>query len=294
MKELKRSESFSAAYPYLLPDQQTRMSFRFIPPGLFHMGNTGGHSPEPDTEPVHPVEIAGFWMAIFPVTNEQFRAFVQTTRYRTRREQAPDEHPFWSDYAGPDQAQHPVIAVNWLDAVAFCHWAGLRLATEAEWEYAARGGLDGAEFPWGDAPPSNQCNWRHSQRRPALTRFSSLGGVTPVDSYPPNAYGLHDMAGNVWEWVADAYQSDYYRNSPVHQPVGPTCDDNGLSSVLPDWSQPQANISPQSLRVSRGGCWENQDFGLRCCERIFAHADTRNKPHVSGFRCALNLPPPPL
>jgi formylglycine-generating enzyme required for sulfatase activity len=122
-----------------------------------------------------------------------------------------------------------------------------------------------------------------------MIRFSELGGPTPVGSYPPNGYGLHDMAGNVWEWVANAYQADYYSRSPIRNPAGPDRDYKGLLTPLPDWNLSQAGIPAVSYRVSRGGCWENQDFGLRCCERIFARANTRNKPLVSGFRCALRL-----
>jgi formylglycine-generating enzyme required for sulfatase activity len=269
-----------------LPGAGVTMKFASIPAGSFTMGDCCGTSPEADTRPAHRVEmIDAFACAIYPVTNAQYAAFVDATGYVTQRERSRAERPFWHEYR--DHPNHPVIAINWLDAAAFCHWAGLRLLTEAEWEYAARGGLAGREFPWGDEAPASRCNWRGAAHRPGLLRFSDLGGLTPVGSYAANGYGLHDMSGNVWEWVADAYRADYYKSSPAANPRGPATDYRGKASPPPDWSRIDAGISPTSYRVSRGGCWENQDFGLRCCERIFARAGTRSKPQVSGFRCAL-------
>jgi formylglycine-generating enzyme required for sulfatase activity len=270
-----------------LPGNTISMPFRRIPAGSFMMGDCQKSSPEPDTRPAHRVTIDEFWCGIHPVTNAQYRAFVDATGYLTMRERARPERPFWNEFA--EYEAHPVIGINWLDAAAFCQWAGLRLMTEAEWEYAARGGLEGAEFPWGNEPAGDRCNWRSARKKPSLLRFSDWGGLTPVDSYAPNGYGLFDMSGNVWEWVSDAYRPDYYRSSPASNPRGPASDYRGTASPAPDWSLPDAGIPANSYRVSRGGCWENQDFGIRVCERIFARASTRNKPHVGSFRCALRL-----
>ena len=175
-----RASAPSETRDHPLPGSRITMTFRALPSASFLMGDCRKTSPEPDTRPAHRVEIDSFASAVHPVTNAQFQAFVDATGYQTQRERARPERPYWSDDA--EYPHHPVIAINWLDAAAFCHWAGLRLMTEAEWEYASRGGLEGREFPWGDEPPASRCNWRDWAHRPELLRFSDLGGLTPVGS----------------------------------------------------------------------------------------------------------------
>ncbi len=135
----------------------------------------------------------------------------------------------WRHPDGPDstidgKGRHPVVQVSWNDAVAYARWVGKRLPTEAEWEYAARGGLDRKRYAWGDEQKPGgkwQANIWQGQFPKVDTAEDGYAGTAPVGSYAANGFGLHDMAGNVWEWVADWYDADYYANSPATNPRGP-------------------------------------------------------------------------
>jgi formylglycine-generating enzyme required for sulfatase activity len=154
---------------------------------------------------------------------------------------------------GPDYPDHPVVSVSWYDATAYAEWVGKRLPTEAEWEYAARGGLKGASYPQGAQVDSTQTNYSRS----------GFGGTLAVSSLPPNGYGLHEMAGNVVEWVADYYDNDYFRTCPVANPPGP---ESG------------------KFRVIRGGGWYS---GPGCVRVDFRNALPSNFGDFNvGFRCA--------
>jgi formylglycine-generating enzyme required for sulfatase activity len=288
-----------------LPDGGPNIELALIPGGPFTMGDVLGTSPERDTRPAHEVELAPFFIATTTVTNEQFAHFVHQAGYRTVREHAIAEgrlekgaEHVWSRYALPGRERYPVICVNWIDAAAFASWAGLRLPTEAEWEKAARGGVAGADYPWGNAHPHldesarDLCNWRGARYKPGLVPLDRNGwGIVPVASYPPNGYGLHDTSGNVWEWVADVYDDRYYASSPRRNPLGPAIDSNSRPGPLVYWRDgDHSRVNPSAYRVIRGGAWDNEKFGLRCCERIFASAATLNKPLVSGFRVAAGVP----
>jgi formylglycine-generating enzyme len=223
-----------------------------IPGGTFRMGSDRHY---PEEAPVHTVTVDGFWIDPTPVTNAQFREFVQATGYVTWAEIAPDPKDYpgarpemlkagglvfappskpvdladWSQWwrftfgatwrcpygrgshiGGLDD--HPVVQVAFRDAEAYARWAGKELPTEAEWEFAACGGRDGAEFAWGDAfmPEGRHManTWQGSFPH-ENTREDGWARTSPVRSYPPNGYGLYDMIGNVWEWTTDWYSTKH-------------------------------------------------------------------------------------
>jgi formylglycine-generating enzyme required for sulfatase activity len=175
----------------------------------------------------------------------------------------PQETCFLEDYPFGDasKATHPATCVNWYRAQAYCEWARARLPTEAEWEYAARGNSARA-YPWGNDVPS--CD---------LANYSGcVGDTTPVGSYPAGASwcGALDMAGNVWEWVADGYDSDYYSNSSYRNPTGP-------SSSLGD--------DGREWRTVRGGSWSHIPYDIRPTTRSGWPAQNPIS-RYGGFRCA--------
>lgn len=222
------------------------------------MGDHFAEGYEYDGEvPVHPVELDAFRIDVTTVTNAQFAAFVDATGYRTESEAfgfsavfhlatraAPADiegaatgTPWWhvvrgADWAHPagprsswqDIPDHPVVQVSWNDAVAYCRWAGRRLPTEAEWEYAARGGLTGQRYPWGnDLQPDGEhrCNIWQGEFPVRNTMDDGYLTTAPARHFPSNEYGLYQTSGNVWEWCADWFLPKYYRNSPPTNPQGP-------------------------------------------------------------------------
>ncbi|MET7754316.1 formylglycine-generating enzyme family protein [Streptomyces sp. NPDC005389] len=217
-----------------------------LPGGTFRMGDAFGEGYPADREgPVREVTVAPFAIAATAVTNARYAAFVEATGHRTDAERfgssfvfhlllrpAAERHvlgavpqaPWWLGVSGaawhaPEgpgsdlegRADHPVVHISHDDALAYCAWAGVRLPTEAEWEYAARGGLDGARYPWGDefTPGGREmCNtWLGTFPNRSERPGGHLGTV-PVTAYAPNGYGLHNTSGNVWEWCADAWDGE--------------------------------------------------------------------------------------
>lgn len=190
----------------------------------------------------------------------------------------------WRHPRGPTSqmngSKHPVIQVSWDDAVAYCHWLGKRLPTEAEWEWAARGGLKDKIYPWGDEPIDQgmvKANTWQGDFPYKNTLRDKYYYTSPVGSFKPNGYGLYDMAGNVWEWVSDWYDHDYYASSGktgVNNPKGP--------SISYDPDEPSI-----PKRVLRGGsflCNEGYCSGYRVAARMKSSPDTSME-HI-GFRCA--------
>ncbi|MBV9602201.1 MAG: formylglycine-generating enzyme family protein [Chloroflexi bacterium] len=272
-----------------------------LPGGTFLMGSDDPDTYPADGEgPVRPVRLDPFWIDATAVSNASFLTFVQTTGYVTDAEREgwsfvfhlllPDDFPttcaaaaapwwrqvFGADWRHPegpqshvaDRRNHPVVHVSWRDAAAYCRWAGKRLPTEAEWEYAARGGMDQRRFPWGDdLTPDGQHRMNVWQGTfPTLnTGDDGYVGTAPVDAYPPNGYGLFNMTGNVWEWCADWFSATFHLRSGRDNPSGP-----------PDGDR----------KVMRGGSYLcHQSY----CRRYRCAARSSNTPDSStgnlGFRC---------
>ena len=191
----------------------------------------------------------------------------------------------WKHPEGPQSTidgkdDHPVVHVSWYDAVAYAKWAGKRLPTEAEWEFAARGGLDARANVWGDAPFDEarpQCNIWQGEFPHRNTAKDGYERTAPAKSFPPNGYGLYDMAGNVWEWCADWYQRDLYRSRAGRLTVNPLGPERTIDPLRP--------FEPQ--RVQKGGsflCHDSYCSRYRPSARHGCSPDT-GMAHV-GFRCA--------
>jgi formylglycine-generating enzyme required for sulfatase activity len=214
--------------------------------------------PQDGEGPLHQVELEGFLMSSTAVKNAQFAAFVRETGYQTTAEQEGMSAVFYATFQGqrsdiitqvagvpwwlavqganwrhPDgpasgidgRQDHPVVHISWEDASAYCEWAGTRLPTEAEWEYAARGGVHGKRFAWGNELLLHgqwNCNIWQGQFPQENTAEDGYLTTAPVKTYRPNGYGLWQMAGNVWEWCQDWFAADYYSTgSLVTEPQGP-------------------------------------------------------------------------
>jgi len=266
---------YLSAYPNGEHAQEARNRMRrqmmLIPAGEFRMGSNDG---EEDEKPVHTVYLDAYYIDIYEITNLQFKKFLEANpQWRKDRIDRKYHNYYLEDWNGINypsgKADHPVVYVSWYAAAAYAQWAGKRLPTEAEWEKAARGGLVGKKYPLGDAISHDNANYDDTGGR------ALWSGTSPVGSFPANGYGLYDMAGNVWEWCADEYNSGYYSRSPKNNPKGPgvaiTFSNNDFTNV-------------KSRRVLRGGSWNYFTSILRCAYRDF------NEPaftfDLNGFRCA--------
>ena len=238
-----------------------------IPAGEFQMGSNFN----PDERPIHSVYIDAFYMDEYEVTNAEYAAFLNAKGKHTESDKTwlhIGSAPARIEYvAGVYRAKegyenHPVTYVSWYGAVAYAAWAGKRLPTEAEWEKAARGNLSGLTYPWGNTIDSSKANYdRH------------IGDTTAVGKYTANGYGLYDMAGNVWEWCLDGYDSGFYAVSPSQNPLSGA---NSIRWILDNYT------GVSSIRVLRGGSWHNTAQNVRVAAR-FTAPTTPNC--CSGFRC---------
>ncbi|MBF0285003.1 MAG: SUMF1/EgtB/PvdO family nonheme iron enzyme [Magnetococcales bacterium] len=215
-----------------------------LPGGILFMGSRTGQTNE---RPVVKVTLSPYRIALFPVTNAEYMQFLQTTGY------APPPRLPDPVFHLPD---HPVVAVTYDDALAYAHWAGGSLPTEAQWEFAAKGGVKFPQYPWGDDPPSA-----------ALANIDGISNATsPVDGCPAgkNPYGLYDLCGNVWEWCLDAYDAEWY-------------------AKLDRECQDPCNTKPtEARRVLRGGSFDAFATQGRCTFRFFASRNERSQ--SIGFR----------
>jgi formylglycine-generating enzyme required for sulfatase activity len=251
--------------------------FARVPAGEYGMGAEDG---DEDERPVRRVQLDAFHLSTHAVTNDQYVEFVRATghpppgvRDLPRIVTPAHEASFREIAAGyawrggeppRERGRHPVTLIGYSDAVAYCVWLStqlgraVRLPTEAEWECAARGGLEGRRYPWGDDIDPSRANFLPD---PGLKRHR---GTRPVGCYAPNRLELYDMSGNVWEWVADWYRPDAYRVSGTSNPRGP---------------------AEGALRLLRGGSWVTHDVAqLRCAHRHKVPADTYA--YSIGFRVA--------
>jgi formylglycine-generating enzyme len=282
-----------------------------LPGGTFLMGTENPEGFPTDGEgPVRAVTLDSFLMDRHSVTNALFGKFVAATGYKTEAERFGWSFVFWSHISkkrfaqlvedtvaaapwwckvrgarwdapeGPGsdvrkRGDYPVVHVSWNDAQAYCAWSGQRLPTEAEWEYAARGGLEQKLYPWGDKlrpGGEHRCNIWQGEFPKNDTGDDGYAGTSPVEAFPPNGYGLYSITGNAWEWCADWFDAEFHRTASLVNPQGP----------------------PQGVaRVMKGGsflCHKSY------CNRYRLGARTGNTPDSSaaniGFRCALSVSKP--
>jgi len=228
------------------PPTKIGMEMVYIPAGNFLMGS---ELSDRNQRPQHKVFLDAFWIDQTEVTNAQYQECVKEGACGS-----PHEVDYFKD---SKYNNHPIIYVSWDEAQTFCAWAGKRLPTEAEWEKTARGD-DGRTYPWGNLKPNS-----------SLTNyFDNKKGSSEVGSYPAGAspYGAMDMAGNVWEWTADWYSPEYYKISPVRNPMGPEFGEK---------------------RVVRGGSWFSlTEIVVRTYFRKASNPEIQN--YTTGFRCAWN------
>lgn len=304
-----------------------------IPGGTFDMGARENQFARVDEFPVHKVKVNSFYLDVHPVTNGQFKKFVDATGYVTTAEIAPDwdeiskelppgtprppdsvlvpasmvfkspEKPVtmndyqswwnwipganWKHPEGPGSSidgkeDYPVVHVSWFDADAYAKWAGKRLPTEAEWEFAARGGNDEFIYPWGNEPVSAiRANYWQGEFPYNNVGEDGFFGAAPVAEFPANGYGLFDMAGNVWQWTADWYHHDYYKTfqagSVADNPKGP---DQSFDPMEP-------GIAKKTIRGGSFLCNDSYCAGYRASSRMKSSPDS-GAMHM-GFRCAKDI-----
>ena len=260
------------------PNTNDEANMVLIPAGKFKMGNNetveyGPYGPQEDESPVHTVYVDAFYMDTYEVTNVDYKKFIDANpEWQKGNVEFQSGEPYLPDWEGnnypPRKDNHPV-RVNWYAAMAYAKWVGKRLPTEAEWEKAARGGLKNKRYPWGDSITTNLANYEVNP------------STVSVGSYPPNDYGLYDMAGNVEEWCLDEYQVDFYKDSPKRNPIAGA---DSITDIVKNYKD------VKSPRVLRGGGWIFGPDHVRVSRR------TRLSPGGSshtttGFRCVEPVKP---
>ena len=264
-----------------------------IPAGEFWMGSPDGEG-DKDEHPRHKVALSAFYLDKYEVTNQRFEQFVRDKGYRTTAEQEGKAYALtsmgkWEEVSGAhwrkpeggetvfvsNREEHPVVSVSWEDAQAYCRWKGKRLPTEAEFEYATRAGTE-TKYWWGNGNPGSRqvANIGDESVKRQYSDWTIMTGyddgyvrTAPVGSFEANPFDLHDMTGNVWEWTADWYDDQYYKNSPPKNPKGPSKGDD---------------------RVLRGGSWDDAPVDVRSAGRLWFTPTLRYDSF--GLRCAQDRP----
>ena len=242
------------------------------------MGSEAGSSERPGRT----VHLDAFYMDMNPVTNAQYQEFLKADPQWQKDHIKKRFHNslylfYWSDTNfRHGQSNYPITHVSWYAAMAYAKWAGKRLPTEAEWEYAARGRLNGKTYPWGNNSPSAAyANYGGF--------YSELGRIRPVKLYPPNGYGLYDMAWNVKEWCLDKYDADFYSKSASRNPI------NAGKRTIQSLVENFTSVDNNALRVLRGGAWSHDAQSLRVANR---NGNTpTNSASNGGFRCVRAVTP---
>ena len=255
---------------------------RRIPAGTFQMGSDDEIADDHE-QPVHTVHVDAFYMDIFEVTNAQFKKFVDANP-QWGKDNIEDKfhdgrylaHWTGTDYP-PGKANHPVTFVSWYAAMAYAEWAGKRLPTEAEWEYAARGGLAGKKYPWGNTISPNDAIYEWTDG------LNERGNPIPVGKYAANGYGLYDMAGNVSEWCLDTYDIDFYL--ATHNSRNPVSLSSGqpLAWLLENFK------NTRGRRILRGGSCHSRPRNVRVSSRF--HSFPAGVTDYIGFRCVWPVTP---
>lgn len=276
--------------------------------GRFLMGTDSAEGFPTDGEgPIREVLVDPFYMDIVPVTNLRFGEFVKATGYQTESERLgwsfvfqghiPEDRyeklvdrtvpgaPWWCQVwgsawnhpEGPDSGiegrdNYPVVHVSWNDAIEYCRWSGKRLPTEAEWEYAARGGLEQKIYPWGDelTPGGRHLSNVWQGDFPTLDLAEDgYAGTCPVDAFPPNGYGLYSITGNAWEWCADWWDNQYHVTATYSNPVGPP---SGVARVIKGGSylchRSYCNRYRVAARTSNTPDSATTNMGFRCVRDV--------------------------
>jgi formylglycine-generating enzyme required for sulfatase activity len=238
-----------------------------IAAGTFTMGSTDGQENE---SPVHEVSLSAFEISKHEITNHQFRIFVKATNYKTFAEEEGAEQS-WKTYAVNGRGKYPVVYITYKDAMAYCNWLSgvtkqnYRLPTEAEWEYAARGGTNSQLYPWGDRLEISKANYDYDNTRKAYAE-PILDFLKPVGSYEPNKFGLYDVIGNVAEWCFDGYKADFYKESPAKDPI---CIVEGSAKVVrgSGWMSTE-NYCGITFRKNQPGAYKSSSLGFRVVQVI--------------------------
>ena len=249
---------------------------KYIGKGTFLMGSQGWGEFE---SPIHAVDVDSFFIDETPVTNREFEVFVRETGYKTAAEKVGAGWNFhkgkyqnvaglsWKTFASKDRDDHPVVLVSWHDAKSFADWAGKRLPTEAEWEFASRGGNEQLLYPWGDNFTGKECNWNR--------KASELPATTQVRLFEPNNYGLFDMVGNVWQWIDDDYDAHAYNDETGEKKENVLKVRRGASFNV---------IQPFRLRCANRGAYDPEAFsvniGFRCAKDFLEDAQNNSETYL--------------